>query len=208
MANAYEMYQATPNPADYSPVSSAYEAEKLFGKAKTQKVGQYNSTLSTQQVSMAKAVQAYTEAGWKFLNCPFQINYNGEANYTPFVQKLQSCGAQIVYNDSTPGPTLYGALQAENQIRLQPDLDGGLRRLHRGLRPVEHRRVSATTSTCASPTSHSRRPRSFRPCQAVHLHREEERRAYFAARESSRPPPSSSGRPRPRHAGRPSPASA
>jgi len=120
VANAYEMYQATPNPADYSPVSSAYEITKLFGKAKTQKVGQYNSTLSTQQVSMAKAVQAYTTTGWKFLNCPVQINYNGEANYTPFVQKLQSCGAQIVYNDSTPGPTLYGALQAENQINYNP----------------------------------------------------------------------------------------
>ncbi len=120
VANAYEMYQATPNPADYSPVSSAYEITKLFGKAKTQKAGQYNSTLSTQQVSMAKAVQAYTTTGWKFLNCPVQINYNGEANYTPFVQKLQSCGAQIVYNDSTPGPTLYGALQAQNQLNYNP----------------------------------------------------------------------------------------
>ena len=120
VANAYEMYQASPNPADYSPVSSAYEITKLFGKAKTQKAGQYNSTLSTQQASMAKAVQAYTKTGWKFLNCPVQINYNGEANYTPFVQKLQSCGAQIVYNDSTPGPTLYGALQAENQINYNP----------------------------------------------------------------------------------------
>jgi hypothetical protein len=120
VANAYEMYQATPNPADYSPVSSAYEVAKLFGKAKTQKAGQYNSTLSTQQASMAKAVQAYTTTGWKFLDCPVQINYNGEANYTPFVQKLQSCGAQIVYNDSTPGPTLYGALQAQNQINYDP----------------------------------------------------------------------------------------
>jgi hypothetical protein len=120
VANAYEMYQATPNPADYSPVSSAYEITKLFGKAKTQKVGQYNSTLSTQQASMAKAVQAYTTTGWKFLNCPVVINYNGEANYTPFVQKLQSCGAQIIYNDSTPGPTLYGALQAENQLNYNP----------------------------------------------------------------------------------------
>jgi ABC-type branched-subunit amino acid transport system substrate-binding protein len=119
VANAYEMYQASPNPADYSPVSSAYEIKKLFG-AKVQKAGEYNSTLSTQQASMAKAVQAYTQAGWKFVNCPFQINYNGEANYTPFVQKLQSCGAQIVYNDSTPGPTLYGALEAQNQIGYNP----------------------------------------------------------------------------------------
>jgi ABC-type branched-subunit amino acid transport system substrate-binding protein len=120
VANAYEMYQATPNPADYSPVSSAYQATKLFGSAKTQKAGEYNSTLSTQQTSMAKAVQAYTKTGWKFLNCGVQINYNGEANYTPFVQKLQSCGAKVVYNDSTPGPTLYGALQAQSQIGYNP----------------------------------------------------------------------------------------
>lgn len=120
VANAYEMYQASPNPADYSPVSSAYEITKLFGK-KTQKAGEYNSTLSTQQASMAKAVQAYTEAGWKFVpNCQFQVNYNGEASYAPFVQKLQSCGVQVVYNDSTPGPTLYGALEAENQIGYNP----------------------------------------------------------------------------------------
>src|ERR1700734_4548708 len=57
VANAYEMYQASPNPANASPVSSAYEAEKLFGK-KTQKVGVYGSTLSTQEASTNKAVQA------------------------------------------------------------------------------------------------------------------------------------------------------
>jgi hypothetical protein len=120
VANAYEMYQASPNPANASPVSSAYEAEKLFG-SKTKKVGVYDSTLSTQESSTAKAVQAYTEAGWKFLpNCTASIDYNGEANYTPFMQKLQSCGAQIIFNDATPGPTLYGAFEAENQIGYDP----------------------------------------------------------------------------------------
>jgi hypothetical protein len=120
VANAYEMYQASPNPANASPVSSAYEAEKLFG-SKTKKAGIYDSTLSTQESSTAKAVQAYTAAGWKFLpNCTASIDYNGEANYTPFVQKLQSCGAQIVFNDATPGPTLYGAFEAENQIGYDP----------------------------------------------------------------------------------------
>ena len=119
VANAYEMYQATPNPANHSPVSIAYQGEKLFG-SKTKHVGQYDSTLSTQQQSMAKDVQAYGEAGWKWVDCPFLVNYNGEANYTPFVQKLQSCGAQIVFDNATPGPTLYGALQAENQIGYNP----------------------------------------------------------------------------------------
>jgi hypothetical protein len=119
VANAYEVYQASPNPANASPVAIAYMGTKLFG-TKTQHVGQYDSTLSTQQSSMAKDVQAYTEAGWKFVNCPFLVNYNGEANYTPFVQKLQSCGAQIVFDNAVPGPTLYGALQAENQIGYNP----------------------------------------------------------------------------------------
>ena len=120
VANAYEMYQASPNPANASPVSSAYEAEKLFG-SKTKKVGVYDSTLSTQESSTAKAVQAFTAAGWKFLpNCTASIDYNGEANYTPFMQKLQSCGAQIIFNDATPGPTLYGAFEAENQIGYDP----------------------------------------------------------------------------------------
>ena len=120
VANAYEMYQASPNPANASPVSSAYQAEKLFG-SKTKKVGVYDSTLSTQESSTAKAVQAFTTAGWKFLpNCSANIDYNGEPNYTPFVQKLQSCGAQIIFNDATPGPTLYGAFEAENQIGYDP----------------------------------------------------------------------------------------
>ena len=118
-ANAYEMYQASPNPADYSPVSSAYQAEKLFG-SKTKHAGAYTTTLSTQAASNAKAVQAYTTAGWKFVNCPFQVNYSGEPSYTPFLQKLQSCGAQIVYTDVAPGPVLYGALESENQIGYNP----------------------------------------------------------------------------------------
>jgi len=120
VANAYEMYQASPNPANASPVSSAYQAEKLFG-SKTKHAGVYGSTLSTQQSSTTKAVQAYTEAGWKFVpNCTADIDYNGEANYTPFMQKLQSCGAQVIFNDATPGPTLYGAFEAENQIGYDP----------------------------------------------------------------------------------------
>jgi ABC-type branched-subunit amino acid transport system substrate-binding protein len=118
-ANAYEMYQASPNPINYSPAALAFQAEKLFGK-KTQHAAVYDSTLSTQQQSTAKAVQAYTEAGWKFINCPFLVNYNGEANYTPFAQKLQSCGAQVVFDDATPGPVIYGVLESDNQIGYDP----------------------------------------------------------------------------------------
>jgi hypothetical protein len=118
-ANAYEMYQATPNPANYSPVSSAYQAEKLFG-SKTQHAGVYDSNLSTEEQSTAKSVQAYTEASWKFVNCPFQVVNTGEASYMPFMQKLQSCGGQIICSGTGPGAILYGALEAESQLGYDP----------------------------------------------------------------------------------------
>jgi ABC-type branched-subunit amino acid transport system substrate-binding protein len=120
VANAYEMYQAAPNPDNYLTVPMAYQAKKLFGQ-KVQHIGVYDSTLSTQQQGTVKAVQAYTEGGWKFLpGCSVEINYNGEPNYTPFVQKLQSCGAQVIYYDSVPAPTLYGALESDSQIGYDP----------------------------------------------------------------------------------------
>ena len=119
VANAYESYQPTPNPVNWSPVSSAYQVKGLF-PSKVQKVGEYSENLSPVEVSMAKAKQAFEQTGWKYLNCPFQIQYTGEPDYTPFAQKLQSCGAQIVYTDVSPSPELYGILQADNQLGYNP----------------------------------------------------------------------------------------
>jgi len=119
-ANAYEKYQALPNPDNYLTVPMGYQAEKLFGNS-LRHVGVYNSTLSTEQQATAKAVQAYGESGWKFIpNCSVEIDYNGEPNYTPFVQKLQACGAQVIYFGAVPGPTLYGALESDSQINYHP----------------------------------------------------------------------------------------
>ena len=119
VANAYESYQPTPNPVNMSPVSSAYQVKALF-PSKVQKVGEFNENISSVEQSMAKAKQAFTQTGWNYLNCPFQINYTGEPDYTPFAQKLQSCGAQVVYTDVPPSPELFGMLQADNQIGYNP----------------------------------------------------------------------------------------
>ena len=55
-----------------------------------------------------RSSQAVTTAGWNILaNCTVMLNYNGEPDYKPFVQKLQSCGAQDRSSiNATPGPTL------------------------------------------------------------------------------------------------------
>ena len=161
VANAYEMYQAAPNPANASPVSIAYQGEKLFG-SKTQHVGQYNSTLSTQEASMAKAVQAYTTAGWKFVDCPFEVNYNGEANYTPFVQKLQTCARRS--SSTTPPPDPPSMEPSKRPTRSVTTRSGcstrpSTRRPSRSGTPAGW----ATTSTSASGSSRWRRRRSCPP---------------------------------------------
>ena len=202
VANAYEMYQASPNPANASPVSSAYEAEKLFG-SKTKKVGVYGSTLSTQQSSTNKAVQAFTEAGWKFIpNCTANIDYNGEANYTPFVQKLQSCGAQIIFNDATPGATLYGAFEAENQIGYDPIwvMDSGA--YTAAFAQVEHR--GPGQQRLRPPVLRAPRGGQGRPGRGASTSRSSRSTAASPRSWVSRPPRrSSSGRPRPRRAAPP-----
>ena len=119
VANAYESYQPTPNPVNWSPVSVAYQVKSLF-PTKVLKTGQLIENLSSESQSMAKAKQAFSQTGWKYVNCPFQINYTGEPSYAPFAQKLQSCGAQVVYTDTSPGPELYGMLQADNQLGYNP----------------------------------------------------------------------------------------
>ena len=119
VANAYESYQPIPNPVNWSSVSSAYQVKGLF-PSKVKKVGQYIENLAPDEQSTLKAKQAFTQTGWNFLNCPFQINYTGEPNYAPFAQKLQSCVAQVVFTDVSPSPELYGILQADNQLGYNP----------------------------------------------------------------------------------------
>jgi hypothetical protein len=120
VANAPEMYQAVPNPVDYLPASPYYEAVQLFPNAVTSFDVIHTTLTSATEVSYAKDVQAAAAAGWKQLNCGVTINYNGEPNYTPFAQKFKDCGVKLIFNNITPGPILFGMLEAINQLGVKP----------------------------------------------------------------------------------------
>ena len=61
VANAYEMYQASPNPANYSPVSLAYEGDEALRQARPSTRACTTPPCPPSKQSMAKAVQAYTD---------------------------------------------------------------------------------------------------------------------------------------------------
>jgi hypothetical protein len=118
--NAPEMYQAVPDPVDYLPASPFYQAAQLFPDSITKFDVIHTTLTEASEVNYAKQVQGAAAAGWKQTSCGVTINYNGEPNYTPFAEKFKNCGVTLIYGNLTPGPPLFGMLEAINQLGMKP----------------------------------------------------------------------------------------
>jgi ABC-type branched-subunit amino acid transport system substrate-binding protein len=118
-ANAPEMFQGVPNPIDYSPDAIAAQIAKAFPDKITKTAvmfGNYSATIDTND----KVVATYPAFGFRFLDCPQEYNILGEADYKPLVQKLKSCGAQVVYFSGTAAPNFEDILNAAAQLDYKP----------------------------------------------------------------------------------------
>ena len=136
--------------------------------------------------SMAKAVQAYTEAGWKFVNCPFLVNYNGEANYTPFVQKLAELRRRRS-SSTTPPRGRPSTAPSRPRTRSATTRSGcwtppNTRRPSRSGTPAGW----ATTSTSASAYEPLEAAKVVPAVAAVPLRRQEVRRPHVGTRRAVR----------------------
>ena len=162
VANAYEMYQASPNPANYSPVSAAYQAETLFG-SKTQHAGEYNSTLSTQAAVDGQGRPGLHRGRLEVRQLPVRDQLQRRAELHAVRAEAPELRRPDRLQRLHPGPDPLRRPRGGEPDRLRPDLG-------RGRRPPTPRRSPSgtppgwpTTSTSGSPTSRSRRPRSSRP---------------------------------------------
>jgi hypothetical protein len=119
-ANGPMKYEAVPGPDDYTVASIFFEAAKLW-PAQVKKSDFFHTTLaSATESTLVKNAEEAAAAGWNVMNCGVKINYNGEPDYKPFAQKYLTCGAQLVYYNLTPGPPLFGFLNAMNQLGESP----------------------------------------------------------------------------------------
>ena len=123
IANGPEMFQPAPNPDDYLPASDLFQIAKLFPAA-VKAAAPLNTTLSSSQVSIAKVLQAGTEAGFQWLNCNVTLNFLGEPDYLPYAQKFKSCGAKLIFSNQPPGPLTYDLLTAMDQLNYHPIILG------------------------------------------------------------------------------------
>ena len=118
-ANGPLMYQPSPNPADYYDAANAFIfAEKYPTQVK--KAALMYANYAATQDSAEKAKIAYSQAGWEWLDCDQVYNIGGEANWTPFVQRLKDCGAEVVYFSGSALPNFKNVLDAASTINFKP----------------------------------------------------------------------------------------
>jgi hypothetical protein len=123
VANGPMMFQPAPNPDDYLPAASLFQAAQLW-PAQVKAADALHTTLSASEVSIAKVTQAGTGAGFTWLNCGVKVNFTGEPDYTPFAQRFKSCGAQLIFSNQPPGPLTYNFLTALDKLGYHPTILG------------------------------------------------------------------------------------
>jgi hypothetical protein len=113
------MVQPVPNPTDFTPTDLArYVAETHPEEAKRAAVMFAN--FAATQDTKDKVLSAYPQHGFEFLDCPQEYNVAGETDWRPFVQRLQSCDAQVVYFSGSPFPNFQNFLEAADQLDYDP----------------------------------------------------------------------------------------
>jgi ABC-type branched-subunit amino acid transport system substrate-binding protein len=58
--------------------------------------------------------------GWTFLDCDQVYNIMGESNWTPFLQRLKDCGAEIIYFSGSYAPNFQNILDAAKALGYNP----------------------------------------------------------------------------------------
>jgi ABC-type branched-subunit amino acid transport system substrate-binding protein len=118
-ANAPLTYQAVPNPADIYTAGWGEQIADLFPdevKNATVMYGNFSATIDTKD----KVLQSLDNFGFEFLDCPVEYNIAGETDWKPFAQRLQDCGAEVVYYSGQAYPNMQNLLDDAAQIGYEP----------------------------------------------------------------------------------------
>jgi Periplasmic binding protein len=118
-ANAPLAYQPLPNPADLYAAGSAAQIAELFPdevKNATVMFANIGATIDTKD----KVLQSYDDFGFEWLDCPIEYNAVGEPDWRPFAQRLQDCGAEVVYYSGQAYPHMQNLLDDAAQIGYEP----------------------------------------------------------------------------------------
>ena len=122
-AHAPMMFQATPNPADEQNTDGMRIMAELFPE-EVQAAGVLAINIGAVTVTRDKMLAVADGPGWSFLSTDVTSNPMGESDWTPFVDQLQTAGAQIVYFGGQCEPMLRLFAQTASLNGYEPILFG------------------------------------------------------------------------------------
>lgn len=122
-ANGPMQYAGVPFPVDIANGSAWF----LMGDMNPDLKNDFTligSTMPSIISSLAKVKSIATAAGFNLKDCGITLNYEGEASYVPFAEKLKQCGAKGVWTSRSPVPNEFNFFKAVKQSGNDPIILG------------------------------------------------------------------------------------
>ncbi|MDH6680342.1 hypothetical protein M2284_004571 [Rhodococcus sp. LBL1] len=122
-ANGPMTYQGVPFPVDVANASVWFQMGEMHPDLKND-FALVGSTMPTIITSLTKTKSMAEAAGFKLKDCGITINYEGEASYVPFAEKVKACGAKGLWTSRSPVPAEFNFFKAVDQVGIDPIILG------------------------------------------------------------------------------------
>ncbi|GAB2638992.1 ABC transporter substrate-binding protein [Prescottella soli] len=122
-ANGPMTYQGVPFPVDIANASAWFQMGEMHPDLKND-FALVGSTMPTIITSLTKTKSMAEAAGFKLKDCGVTINYEGEASYVPFAEKVKACGAKGLWTSRSPVPAEFNFFKAVDQVGIDPIILG------------------------------------------------------------------------------------
>lgn len=122
-ANGPMTYQGVPFPVDIANASAWFQMGEMHPDLKND-FALVGSTMPTIITSLTKTKSMAEAAGFKLKDCGVTLNYEGEASYVPFAEKVKACGAKGLWTSRSPVPAEFNFFKAIDQVGIDPIILG------------------------------------------------------------------------------------
>ncbi|WP_430333869.1 ABC transporter substrate-binding protein [Rhodococcus sp. ACT016] len=122
-ANGPMTYQGVPFPVDVANAAAWFQMGEMHPDMKSD-FTLVGSTMPTIITSLTKTKSMAEAAGFTLKDCGITLNYEGEASYVPFAEKLKQCGAKGMWTSRSPVPAEFNFIKAVDQVGLDPIIFG------------------------------------------------------------------------------------
>ncbi|PTR31290.1 ABC-type branched-subunit amino acid transport system substrate-binding protein [Rhodococcus sp. OK519] len=122
-ANGPMSYQGVPFPVDIANASAWFQMGEMHPDMKND-FTLIGSTMPAIITSLAKTSSMAKAAGFNLKDCGVVLNYEGEASYVPFAEKIKQCGAKGMWTSRSPVPNEFNFFKAVDQAGLDPIIFG------------------------------------------------------------------------------------